>query len=67
MLILLRTISNYAAILGILLCLVAGITRVLGDYYLFDYSVVTIFDAGVALMVLACLIKLHQLTTDKLL
>ncbi len=54
-------IGNLAGVAGILLCLLAGGARVLGDFHLYDYSAITIFQAGIGLMVLACLAKLEVL------
>ena len=60
---LLGLIGNSAGLLGILICLVAGVSRLAGSYYVFGYEGITLLTAGIALMVMACLIKLHQLTT----
>jgi len=59
---LLGIIGNSAALLGILICLVAGASRILGSFYLFGFGVGTLFIGGIALMVMACLVKLQQLT-----
>lgn len=55
-------LGNIAAIAGILVCLVSGGLRVLGNYQVFDFSTTALFQAGVGLMVLACLCKLQVLT-----
>ncbi|MEZ5529307.1 MAG: hypothetical protein R3E57_05175 [Porticoccaceae bacterium] len=52
-------VSDVVALLGVLLCLVAGLARLGGSYYLSGFEVMTIFDAGVATMVFACLLKLY--------
>lgn len=62
---LLELAGNLAAILGILVCAVAGVARLTGYYYVFGYEAVTLFIAGMALMVMACLAKLHNLTRLK--
>jgi hypothetical protein len=54
-------LGNFAGILGMLLCLMAGGIRITGDFYLFGYAAMTIFNLGIALMVAACLAKLHGL------
>lgn len=59
---LLKIAGNLCGGLGILVCLVAGVTRVMGSYHLFSYEAMTLFNAGVGLMVAGCLIKLQQLT-----
>jgi hypothetical protein len=55
-------LGNIAALLGVLLCFMAGVARLAGFHYIFDYSAVTVFTGGVGIMVMACLIKLHQLS-----
>ena len=55
-------LGNIAAIGGVLACLVAGGARVLGNYQVFEYSTIALFQAGVGLMVLACLCKLQVLS-----
>lgn len=59
---LLKISGNIAGGLGALICLVAGFTRLAGNYQLFSYEAITLFNAGVGLMVAGCLIKLQQLT-----
>jgi type IV secretory pathway VirB2 component (pilin) len=56
-------VGNIAGGLGILICLVAGLARLAGSFYLFKFEVVTLFIGGIALMVMACLVKLQQLLT----
>lgn len=58
---LLGIVGNSAALLGILICLVAGVSRLLGDFYLFQFGLGTLFMGGIALMVMGCLAKLQQL------
>ena len=53
--------GNLAGGLGILLCVAAGLTRLLGSFYLAGYAATTIFSVGTGLMVLACLVKLQAL------
>jgi len=55
-------IGNIATLSGILLFLVAGIARLSGAHYLMGYENMTIFTAGIGLMVTACLAKLYQLS-----
>jgi hypothetical protein len=61
---LLEIIANGSGLLGVLICLVAGVTRILGSYHVLGFEAITLFIGGIALMVMACLIKLHQLTAD---
>jgi len=54
--------GNAAAAVGIVICLVTGVVRLAGGYYLFGYESITLFTGGIALMVMGCLAKLHLLT-----
>ncbi len=58
---LLERSGNAAAILGVLLCLGAGLARVAGAYYVMGYEAMTLFTGGMGLMLAACLAKLHAL------
>jgi hypothetical protein len=58
---LLDLVGNIAAVLGMLVCLVAGLFRLSGSYYVFGFEAVTLFTGGIALMVFACLAKLQNL------
>lgn len=60
---LLDVFGNVAASLGILICIVAGVARVGGNHYVFGYEAITLFIGGIALMVMACLARLHRLST----
>ena len=53
--------GNGAALLGVLICLVAGGARVAGAYYLMGFELMTLFTGGMGLMLMACLAKLHLL------
>lgn len=52
--------GSIAGILGILICLISGLARIAGYYYLADYQSTTVFNMGVGLMVFSCLVKLEQ-------
>ena len=54
-------LSDIVGALAVLICLVAGLVRVTGSYYLADFEVLTLFNAGTALMIFACLLKLQVL------
>lgn len=58
--------GSIAGILGALTCLIAGLSRIAGYYYLAGYQSTTLFNAGVGLMIFACLIKLETLQPRKL-
>jgi len=55
--------GNLAAVVGILVCLLAGASRVLGSWYVGGIELLPLFTVGVALMVMGCLAKLHLLTS----
>jgi hypothetical protein len=57
----LKVVSDLVGVLAVLVCLVAGLVRVMGVFYLGGFEVLTLFNAGVALMVFSCLLKLHVL------
>ena len=57
---LLGLIGNIAALLGILICLIAGFNRLIGSYHLLGYEDMTLFIGGIGIMVAACLAKLYQ-------
>lgn len=50
-----------AGIVGVLFCLVTGIQRAAGGYFLLGFESATLFEGGVALMVFYCVAKLHVL------
>jgi type IV secretory pathway VirB2 component (pilin) len=53
--------ANIAAAIGVIICALAGFSRLLGSYHVFGYGVMTLFIGGISLMVFATLIKLHIL------
>jgi type IV secretory pathway VirB2 component (pilin) len=56
---LLGTAANTAAAIGVAICAVTGIARLLGSYHVLGYEAMTLFIGGISLMVFAALIKLH--------
>ena len=56
-----RTIGDIAAVLGVAVCLVAGLARLAHTFSMGGVSTLTLFVLGIALMVFACLAKLHAL------
>ena len=54
--------GNVSALLGILICLVSGVSRLMGNWETAGYSTMTLFTLGIGLMVFACLTKLHVAT-----
>lgn len=60
----LEGIANLAGILGVLLCLFAGITRLMGIYHLGGYETLTLFNIGMGGMVFSGLLKLDMLLRE---
>jgi hypothetical protein len=54
--------ANIVAVVGILVCAVVGVARLLGNYYFLGYEAMTLFTGGMGLMLFAALVKLHLLT-----
>ena len=50
---LIKIFGDAAAVLGLLICLVAGLWRVAGHYTLAGYESMTLFTGGIALMLAA--------------
>ena len=61
----LKNIGNFAAITGIVICLIAGLIRLSGNSYFFGYEAITLFIGGIAFMVLGCLAKLSILERSR--
>ncbi len=51
------TLANLSGISGIVFCGVSGVSRAFGSYYLLGYENMTVFNAGIGLMVFCMLIK----------
>ena len=58
---LLDIVGNVLAISGVVLCVVAGGARALGYFYFFGFESMTLFTVGIAVMVMACLLKMQSL------
>ena len=56
----LELLGHVAAVLGVLICLVAGASRLLGNYHFLGFESITLFIGGIALMVMACLARLYR-------
>lgn len=52
-------IANIVATIGVVICAVSGLTRLLGSYHVLGYEALTLFIGGISLMVFSMLIKLH--------
>ncbi len=61
-----EVVGNISGVMGVLACLVSGLFRLIGQYTLFDKILIeSVFILGIGLMVLACLAKLHLLSSRK--
>lgn len=54
--------GNFTAIVGVLICLIAGMARLAGQYHLGGFETVSLFIGGTSIMVMACLLKLQQIS-----
>jgi hypothetical protein len=62
---LINRVGLVVGMIGLLLCVVAGIGRVGGNFYLFGYQSVTLLFAGIGMMVAACMFKLYSGTLSR--
>ncbi|MDZ7782446.1 MAG: hypothetical protein U5K56_05710 [Halioglobus sp.] len=58
-------LGSIVGLLGVLTCFAAGAGRLMGYYYILDFQGTTVFNVGVGLMVLACLIRLEELAAQR--
>ncbi len=57
--------GSISGMLGAMICLISGLARIAGYYYLADYQSTTVFNMGMGLMVFACLVKLETLSIHR--
>lgn len=57
--------GSISGIVGVLVCLSAGLARIAGYYYILGYESTTLFNVGVGMMVFGCLVKLQNLPAAK--
>ena len=62
----LDSIGTALGLLGVLVVIASVVARLGGHYYLFGTESRAWLIGGIALMVMACLAKLHVLTQDRL-
>ena len=58
-------LGQAAGLVGVLICLIAGLARLTGVYHVAAFQATTLFMVGVGLMVFACLVKLELLSRGK--
>ena len=51
--------EKFIAILGLILCVIAGAVRLTGAYHLAGIEAITLFIVGMGIMLAAVLLKLH--------
>lgn len=56
-----NTLGNVAAGFGLLVCLLAGLWRIMGNYYMMGFQIITLFSVGVSFVVVAILFKVETL------
>lgn len=56
--------GNAAAVLGALICLLAGLARIAGIYHVIGFEAMTLFMGGLGLMVFGCLAKLELIRLE---
>jgi len=50
-----------AGIAGVLLCLIMGVVRLLGNHFFMGYETISLLTGGIALMVMGVLAKVNRL------
>ena len=59
----LNILGSFFGIFGLIVCAVSGIARIIGSYHMGGYEAMTLFVAGMGLLVLACFLKLESLAS----
>ncbi|HXV75577.1 MAG TPA: hypothetical protein VD788_04600 [Candidatus Polarisedimenticolaceae bacterium] len=54
--------GNLSGVVGLAVCVVAGLSRLTGAFYTAGFQTMVLFNVGVGLMVAGCLAKLHALS-----
>jgi hypothetical protein len=62
---LIQSLGDAAAILGVLICIAAGLGRIAHTFSLAGIDVGTLFELGIGLMVFACLAKVQKLLENQ--
>ena len=60
---LIEIVGNVVAVLGVLVCVAAGLARLGNSWYVAGFQIMVLFNVGVGLMVMGCLAKLHSLAS----
>jgi hypothetical protein len=62
---LIRSVGDAAGVLGILVCVVAGLARLGGTWSVAGVQIAALFQVGIGLMVFACLAKVQALVESQ--
>ena len=54
-------IGSVVGVIGILICLSAGLVRVTGGHWLFGFEAFTLFLGGIGVMMVACLLQVQAI------
>ena len=60
---LIEIVGNVAAVLGVLVCLAAGLARLAENWSVVGFQTMVLFNVGTSLMVVGCLVKVHLLAS----
>jgi hypothetical protein len=55
------TLGRLAGVIGVAICLVAGVARVLGHFYLGGFSAAALLQGGMGLVLIGCFLLLLAL------
>ncbi len=58
-------LASIPGLVGVSLCLLAGIWRLSGNFHLGGFEAWTVFFAGVGLMVFSCFLKLEMISAQR--
>ena len=56
-----ETLGSVVGIIGVLMCLGAGVVRVTGGHWLFGFEAFTLFLGGIGVMMVACLLQVQAI------
>ncbi len=54
-----KTTANFAAIVGVLICILSGLLRLLGNFYIAGFELLTLYYIGLGMMIFSGLLKLE--------
>jgi hypothetical protein len=60
----LKSVADVAGIIGVLLCIFAGMARILGTFHIGGYESLTLFNIGMGGMIFSILLKVDILSRE---